>query len=453
MVPVKLRPYQINIINEIKKSWIEGFKSPCVVAPCGAGKSIVLAELAKRTTDKKNEVWFIVHRKELCDQIRNTFIKYGVNMDYCQVWMIQTLVRRLDTLAPPKLILVDENHHSKASSYKKVFDYTKCHKVGVTATPVRLDGSGFEDINDTLIQSVTAKWLIENKFLSPARVFSAPAIEIKGLNIKKGDYDAKQVEELMDTSVIYGNILKTWQDKALNKKTIAYCTTVNHSLNTAAMFNENGITAAHIDGKTNKNERASIIEKFRNGEIQVLCNCDIISEGFDVPDCECVILLRPTKSLTLYIQQSMRCMRYKEGKEAIILDHVANTYFHGLPWMDREWSLKAKEKTNKKKDTEKQATNNTWTCDICFNTWEKTEGRYCTMCGEEKITERELEIQEATELIEIKESMFKKARKEKREELKKRQEKRNYKKGWVWYQMQHFDNKYKKELEELKNGI
>ena len=134
-------------------------------------------------------------------------------------------------------------------------------------------------------------------------------------------------------------MIKHYRNLADGKQAICYLPTVEFSKQTAEKFNEYGIPSAHIDGKTNKSERDEIIENFRNGQIKILCNVDIVSEGFDVPDCECVILLRPTKSLILYTQQSMRCMRYKPNKRAIIIDHVNNIKRFGFPDKEREWLL------------------------------------------------------------------------------------------------------------------
>lgn len=449
-----LRDYQENLINKVKDSWKNGYKHPCIVAPCGAGKTVILAEMAKKATEKKKRVMFIVHRKELCEQTSKTFEKYGVDMNYCSVNMIQTLANNLDEVEKPDFIMVDENHHSKANSYKKIFEkFTDIYRIGVTATPTRLDGSGFKDVNDILIEEVTAKWLIENNYLAPAKLFSAPLIDLKGVKTKKGEYDTGECEQLLDNNIVYGDVIKHWRDKAENKQTIVYCVSVKHSENTAKIFLDEGITAAHIDGTTPKKQRDEVISDFRAGEIRVLCNCDIVSEGFDVPDCECVILLRPTQSLTIFIQQSMRCMRPKEGKQAIILDHVANVFRFGLPWKDREWTLEGKKNKNKKKAKEEEE-NTFWTCEGCFFSWDKSEGRFCPDCGLEiPISERELKIIEQTKLIEITEKMFEKSRKEKREELKRIQADKGYKKGWIWHQMQAFDKKHEEKINELKKEI
>jgi superfamily II DNA or RNA helicase len=434
---MELRDYQIKAISDIRQAWKDGYKSPCLVAPCGAGKSVTVSDIAKRTTENKKQVMFIVHRKELCDQIRRTFEMYGVDMNYCSINMIQTLVKNLDKVTKPDLIIIDENHHSPSGSYLKVLEQFKdVYKVGVTATPIRLDGTGMQLVNDKLIESVTAKWLIENKYLSPARLFSAPLANFDMVKQSKGDFDAKASELLMDKSCIYGDIIKTYNDKASGKKAIAYCVTVEHSKNTAQAFNNAGISAESVDGTTPTKIRDEAIQNFRDGKIQILCNCELFGEGLDIPDCECVILLRPTQSLTLYIQSSMRCMRYKEGKEAIILDHVANNARHGLPWIDREWTLEGKKKVKKQKKEDC----NIWTCEKCFYTWEKEEGRNCPLCGEElSLNQRKLEEQREIELVEMNEKMHSKERKEYREKLKKIQLKKGYKKGWVWHMMDRFD--------------
>ncbi|WP_259455663.1 DEAD/DEAH box helicase, partial [Listeria monocytogenes] len=149
--------------------------------------------------------------------------------------------------------------------------------------------------------------------------------------------------------MIWGDVIKHYQKLANEEQAILYASSIYQSEKMAASFEQVGITAAHIDGKTPKAERDHIIQQFRNGEIKVLCNLDLIGEGFDVPDCSTVIMLRPTQSLSLYIQQSMRGMRYRTGKTAIIIDHVGNVNRFGLPDMERKWSLEAKKGSNSNK--------------------------------------------------------------------------------------------------------
>lgn len=375
-----LRKYQNDVISGVKQAYKNGKKAPCIVLPCGGGKSVIVAEIAKRTTDKGNRVLFIVHRKELCDQIRRTFCQWGVNMNLCLIGMVQTICRRLNKIDYPALIITDENHHSKATSYRRIYDaFPKAHRVGVTATPVRLDGSGLKDVNDQLVVGVDAKWLIQNHFLAPYDYFAPTLVDLEAVRVVKGDFDTKQTEEIMMKRAVFGNVIKNYQQFADKKQAICYCTTIKHSLEMEKAFNQAGIIARHIDGTTSKAERDKIIEMFRNHQIDILCNVDLISEGFDVPDCECAILLRPTKSLTLYIQQSMRCMRYKPNKRAVIIDHVGNYARFGLPDEHREWTLDGK---TKRKQANQNPEVKIKCCPKCFQVFVPSDDiKACPFCG------------------------------------------------------------------------
>ena len=382
----QLRPYQEELVQQVRDAWRHGKQAPCIVLPCGGGKSVIVAEIAKRTTGNGRRVLFLVHRQELCEQITNTFRKWGVDMLRCQIMMVQTAARRIAKLPEPSLIITDENHHSLAKSYQSVYDaFPHAYRVGVTATPVRLDGSGLGDVNDALIQGVSAKWLIQNRFLSPYDYYAPSLVDLTGISIKKGDYDVSSVEKLMLRKAIYGDVIRYYRQYADGMQAVCYCTSVRHSMETAMQFNLAGIEAAHIDGKTPKAERDRIIAQFRDGALDILCNVDLISEGFDVPDCGCVIQLRPTQSLTLYIQQAMRCMRYRDGKRAVILDHVGNYARFGMPDEDREWDLAGRKKSGKKKaQVEKPVP--VKSCPSCFAAFSPTdaEGKpllSCPYCG------------------------------------------------------------------------
>lgn len=370
---MQLRDYQIDLVNAVHKAWRLGAKRPCIVLPCGGGKSIITADMAKRTTDNGKRVLFIVHRVELCEQIENTFRSYGVNMDLCQVGMVQTITRRLEKTERPTLIITDENHHCLAKSYKKIYEYFGAHCVGVTATPVRLNGGGLGEINDMLIIGISTKELIKRKCLSPFEYYAPPVADLSGIKSRNGDYAPEDIELALAKPHIYGDVISYYKQLSDGKKAICYCATIKHSKDMAKAFQAAGITAAHIDGTTPKLERAKIISAFRTGAIQILCNVDLISEGFDVPDCNTSILLRPTKSLTLYIQQSMRCMRYQEGKTALIIDHVGNVHRHGLPDQDREWTLEPKPQKKQ------QNTVSVRQCPECYYTHEPAG--VCPNCG------------------------------------------------------------------------
>lgn len=362
----ELREYQLRLVDGVSHSWRTGHKAPCIVLPCGGGKSVIVAEMAKRTAYSGKYILFLVHRRELCEQILHTFLWWGVDMRFVRIMMVQTACNRLGKLPPPSLIITDENHHSKASSYRKIYDYySHAYRVGVTATPVRLDGSGLIDVNDDLVVGVSAKWLIENHCLAPYDYYAPAVADLSTVKVQRGEFDARSAEKVMLESKVYGDVIGYYRKFAEGKQAVCYCTTVKHSQAMAAQFCAAGIDAAHIDGQMQKAERVQIVEQFRRGAIDILCNVDLISEGFDVPDCSCVIMLRPTQSLTLFIQQAMRCMRYRKGKRAVILDHVGNYARHGMPDDDREWTLEGKPKRKGIKQ-EQEPTESYVTCTQCY---------------------------------------------------------------------------------------
>ena len=376
---MNLRQYQNDLVERVRKAWRTGYKSPCIVLPCGGGKSCIVAEMARRTTDNGKRVLFLVHRKELTEQIEKTFIKWGVNMDLCTVGMVQTITRRLPKLEKPELIITDENHHSMAKSYKRIYDYfPDAYRIGVTATPIRLNGGGLGDVNDILIEGVSAKWLIENNYLADYDYWAPTLIDAAELKVRRGEYITD--DSLFDSKKIYGDCINNYKKLAYGKKAICYCPSIAISETIAEQFRIAGISAEHIDGNTPKPERDRIVSEFREGKITILCNVDLISEGFDVPDCECSILLRATKSLTLYIQQSMRCMRYKPGKKAVIIDHVGNYDRFGMPDDERSWSLEPKSE-EKKEQSEKDV--RIKVCPECFFTFPPPESDtvICPQCG------------------------------------------------------------------------
>lgn len=370
---MKLREYQAELIGRIRLSIMHGHKSILSVLGCGGGKSVIQAEIAHSATDKGNRVLFLVHRKELCEQITNTFTAQGVDMDRCSVSMVQTVSRHIDKLPEPQIIITDEAHHSTANSFKKIYDaFPDALRLGFTATPCRLNDGGLGEVYEDLITSVSTKWLIDNHYLSPYRYYSVKLADTSGLHVKAGDYKADEVAELMQNSEIYGETIKQWEKLAKNKKTIAYCASVEAAEETAEQFRQAGYTAASLSGNTPKEQRTQIMQDFRDSKIMILTNCELFGEGLDVPDCECTVLLRPTQSLTLYIQQSMRSMRYMPDKTAIIIDHVGNCYLHGLPDDDREWTLEPKAKqANMVKIRE---------CPMCFSVYPPTKQK-CPYCG------------------------------------------------------------------------
>lgn len=347
---MELREYQADMIDDIKSEIRNGHKSICAVLGCGGGKSVIQGMIAKSATDKGNRVLFLVHRKELCQQISSTFNQCGVDFNLCNIGMVQTVTRHLPEMDAPKIIITDEAHHALSDSYMRIYNYfPEALRLGFTATPLRMNEGGLGRVFDSLVEGVSTEWLICNGYLSPYTYYSVTLADTSGLHVKRGDYVSSELAGLMERKVIYGDTVKTWLERANNGQTIVYCASVAASMATADEFRGSGIIAEHLDGTANSDHRSQVVEDFRNGKIKVLCNCDLFGEGFDVPDCSAVVLLRPTKSLTLHVQQSMRSMRYMPDKKAVIIDHVGNVFEHGLPDTVREWTLNEKSKLKKDK--------------------------------------------------------------------------------------------------------
>ena len=425
---MELREYQKDLINNIRAEIMAHKKRICAVLGCGGGKSVIQGNIAAAAAKKKYRVLFVVHRKELCQQIENTFRKCGVDFKYCTVGMVQSLCRRVPKLKEPNLILVDECHHILSNSYRKIIDsFPNAIVIGFTATPVRMNEGGLGDVFESLIESVSTSWLIENNYLAPYKYYSVDLADTKNLKTKRGDFDPDEVEKLMARTVIYGDTVENWKKFAAGKQTIVYCSSINTSKATAEAFQDAGIAAAHLDGAASRAGREEIVTDFRRGKIKVLCNVDLFGEGFDVPDCEAVVLLRPTRSLALHIQQSMRSMRYKEGKTAVIIDHVGNYLRHGLPDDEREWSLQPKKQKTECKVKVK-------TCPNCFAV--VSSGKpVCPDCGYRFRAERKTpEVINGVILQEISALPYydyKKCRTF--EELEQFRKAKGYKPGWSYY--------------------
>ncbi|MBT2653432.1 MULTISPECIES: DEAD/DEAH box helicase [unclassified Oceanobacillus] len=434
----QLHEYQQTLVDKTRQSYVDGYNAPCVVAPCGAGKSVIISDVARMTTLKGNRVLFLVHRKELIEQIEETFELNNVDMKLVQFGMVQTIVKRLDRTIKPDLIITDENHHGMAASYRKIYDhFHDVLRLGFTATPIRLNGSGLGDVNDILIEEVDAKWLIEHNYLSPYKYYAPKLIDITKLKLNSlREFSSTSIDNALDDNTIYGDVVKHYKELADGEQAIAYCHSIKASQLTAEQFNKNGINAIHLDGKTPKDEREEIIKKFRNKEISILCNVDLVGEGFNVPDCSTVIMLRPTQSLSLFIQQSMRGMRYKPDKTSIIIDHVDNVRRHGLPDMERSWSLECKKSSKKQQETEVKIKQ----CDSCFAVYSPEE-KACPLCGHvPEVKERkDYEIEEGAELEEVKEEDIVLDFREPEDcksmkELYQLAKHRNYKPGWAYHQ-------------------
>ena len=356
MEEIKLRPYQEKFLKDIYQEIFAGHKRICGVAPCGAGKTIMTGWLIRDFQDNGCRVIFFVHRQELIDQTSKTFTDLGIehgiiaagykaNYDLpVQIASVQTLVRRLNSVPAPELLVCDECHHILAKTYKEIINHwSDAFLLGVTATPQRTGGINLGDIFTSMVQAPSTRELIKLGNLTDFKYFAPHEdLDLKQVRVKFGEYVNGDLSKVMSDRKIIGNIVQHYKKIAAGKSAICYCVNVKHSKKVAQAFKDAGISAEHCDGETSKKLRAEIVEDFRLGRIKVLCNAELFGEGFDVPNMQAVILARPTKSLTLFTQQSLRPLRpdpNEPKKVAIIIDHVENYKRFGLPDTDRNWSL------------------------------------------------------------------------------------------------------------------
>lgn len=387
-----LRDYQQDVYQRTVEAFRQGYKRPLVVLPCGGGKSYLFAEMARKT---HGEVLILTHRRELLSQHNELLSSLGIN---ARASMVLTEANRLGQYQRPALIITDEAHLSRSNSWMKVLDYYNAFTVGFTATPVRLDGKPLGDMYDTLVEGVSVRWLIEHQRLAPFEYYAPIAVDTDSLRVQAGDYVIRDMEQLMADRAIYSDVLKSWVRLAGNEKTIAYCVSVKHAQETADMFCAAGYSAQAIDGSTPDKQREDIMQRFRNGDIQILCNVGIISEGISIDDVTCCLLLRPTESHALFWQQAMRCMRYQPGKVAKIIDCVGNYLRNPLPDADVKWSLNSSPK--KQKALDDHGDFYIRMCPGCFKVFKAAP--VCPYCGQPyPLHPRELKARQEIELARI----------------------------------------------------
>lgn len=389
---MELRDYQRDLYQKAQDAFRHGAKRVLVCVGCGAGKSYIFAEMARQA---KGDVLVLTHRRELLEQTGRLFRELGIS---ARIEMILTEANRLGQYPKPTLIITDEAHLSRSSSWMKVLDYYDTYTVGFTATPIRLDGKPLGDIYDALVTGVSVRWLIDNHRLAPYEYYAPTAVNTDDLKVQCGDYIIKDLESLMIDRAIYSDVLRSWERIADGSKTIAYCVSVKHAKETADLFSAAGYPAVEIDGGTPPKRRAEIMQDFRDGKITMLCNVGIISEGVSIDDVTCCLLLRPTESHALYIQQAMRCMRYAPGKIAKIVDCVGNYTRNPLPDADVEWSLT--ESVKKKPKLNEEGDFFIRSCPKCFMVFKTAP--VCPYCGTEyPLHPREIEAHENIELARI----------------------------------------------------
>jgi DNA repair protein RadD len=355
-----LRSYQAALVDQLRAAYRVGFRAPLLQLATGGGKTHIFTAIAASAHGRGKRVLVAAHRRELIRQASAKLTAAGVphgiiapghpeTADAVQVGSIQTLARRLDRLPAFDLIVLDECHHAVAAQWTALLKaQAQARILGVTATPARLDGKGLGvgagGIFDVLVEGPSIAELTRAGYLAPARYY-VPERKIDTTNVPQvaGDYSAAGLEALMTgNSRITGDAIDSYRRHADHQAAIAFVCTVHHGEIVAAQFREAGYRAACVHGELAAAERDRLIAGLGNGDIEVLASCELISEGLDVPAVGAVVLLRPTASLGLHLQQIGRGLRPAPGKAHLfVLDHVGNVLEHGRADDARAWTLDA----------------------------------------------------------------------------------------------------------------
>jgi superfamily II DNA or RNA helicase len=363
---IELRSYQSRGIADIREAYRIGMEAPLYVAPTGSGKTALFSAVAHGAAAKGNRVLILTHRIELVDQISSALTRSDTPHEFvaagypqkdaqCLVASVQTLVRRLTSIKPPNLIIIDEAHHCiQGNTWSRIMQaYPKAKRLGVTATPIRADSRGLGAHFDLLIRGPSEQELIDGGYLARVRIFAPKLVDTSGLRVRMGDYAVGESEALLDKPAITGSAFSHYMQHTPHEQGLVFCTSVKHAENVAAQFRDGGVPALSLNGGTDKTLRRMVNADFRDGKIRILASCDLFSEGYDVPAARVGIMLRPTQSLGLYRQQRGRIMRPALDKPyATLLDCVRNCErpgFELLPGEVDDWELTDDAARKKKK--------------------------------------------------------------------------------------------------------
>ena len=374
MKEIKLFDYQEDMKERIEKA-LRLHRSVMAQMPTGTGKTYLLTAVIDSfvSNNPMEKVWIVAHRRELVSQIDETVRKfhsyYASNtsslLSSVKAMSIQWLMRHYDEIEEePGMIVIDEAHHALAKTYKEMWErFPNAKFLGLTATPCRLNGKGFTDLFDILVQS----WSVP-EFISKGRLATYDFVSIKSDGVTQrlidslqkrgadGDYQNKEMDMLLNKKPSIERLYQSLEEFGKDRKGIVYAINISHAQKITKLYQEHGVKAIAIDSKTPAVERQQDIEAFKKGDIQVLVNVDIFSEGFDCPDVEFVQLARPTLSLAKYLQMVGRGLRVAKGKKnCVIIDNVGLYRVFGLPSQVWNWNamFEGKLKVGKRKETPK----------------------------------------------------------------------------------------------------
>jgi DNA repair protein RadD len=396
-----LRPYQDDVVAKIEAAIAAGKRRILLVMPTGGGKTVVAGEMIERYSQAYRSTLVLAHRVEIIRQtsvklfardIAHGLIKAGFAprpMARVQVASVQTLWTRAVrseamTLPPAQLLVVDECHHATAMTWRKLIDaYPEAVLIGLTATPCRGDGRGLGGIFEVMIEAPQVAELIALKYLVRSRVYAPVDPDLTGVHTRHGDYVENELAERMDRDKLVGDIVTHWHKFGERRRTVVFACNVAHSLHLRNEFVRSGVRAEHLDGETPKDDRDDMITRLATGETELITNCMVLTEGFDLPDLGCIVLARPTRKMGLYRQMIGRALRPADGKpDAIILDHSGAVFAHGFPEDAVVWPLEPDRRAESPAHTARLARHGRAAlleCSKCSSI--RLAGQPCPTCG------------------------------------------------------------------------
>ena len=396
-----LRPYQQEIIAEFNRVCEAGTRRIIIVAPTASGKTVIGAEIIKQAVTAFQDVLVLAHRRQIITQTSKKLHDHGIahgiiqaglhklaRPERVQVASIQTLHARAVRsdrmkLPPADLLVIDEAHHCPAVTYRKIIDaYPNAILLGLTATPCRGDGRGLGGIFQTIVECPQVAELIAQKFLVRTRVYAPATPDLKGVRIVAGDYNEGQLGDRMDRPKLIGDIVTHWHKFGERRKTVAFAVNVSHSVHLRDELIKSGVRAEHIDGSTPKPERDATLARLASGEIELVTNCMVLTEGWDMPEIGCCILARPTRKMGLYRQMIGRVLRPAQGKtDAIVLDHSGAVFRHGFVEDPVEWTLDPDHLAENKIHDARGANNSSRLLECTQCGAVRVAGQACFYCG------------------------------------------------------------------------
>lgn len=386
---LSLRPYQTKAFDDVRAAYRRGIRRICLVQPTGTGKTVTGCAITQAALLKDSHALWVAHRTELIEQASEKMddaqLDHGIIMgqhwrtkpSQVQIASVATLARRTE-LPPANIVVIDECHHTPAGSWKKTANhYTNSGALllGLTATPWRLDGKGLGEFFDLIIETITVESAIADGWLVPFQVYAPANLDLSDVGTDMGDYRKADMRRAVDKPKLIGDIVGTWSKYADGRCTVVFACSVEHSLHIQAAFQAAGVTCGHVDGAMHKDDRKRVLVDLKSGAIQVCCNVDVLTEGWDLPRLSCVILARPTKSKGLWRQMIGRGGRPDKGKiDCIILDHAGCTAMHGLPTDPDEYDLRG---IKKRAGVEAQSVR---ICESCYGA-NPGGTKVCMLCG------------------------------------------------------------------------